>query len=51
MRRTAETDRPYVAWVALRGAPELRDGWIRNPGFLKLHLAMLDRRLDIFGLP
>jgi hypothetical protein len=42
---------PFVAWVALRGAP-VADGFrIRNPAFLALWTSVLERNLTIFGPP
>ena len=39
----------YVAWVALRGAPEGDGRRIRNPAFMALWMGVLDRSLTILG--
>jgi hypothetical protein len=40
---------PYVAWLALRNAPEADDSRIRNPSFLALWMDVLDCSLTILG--
>jgi hypothetical protein len=42
-------DGPFVTWAALRGVPEQQDGWLRNPGYHGLYLAMIQRRLGLLG--
>lgn len=42
---------PFVAWAALRRAPEAEGSRIRNPAFVALWTGVLDRNLTIFGPP
>jgi len=44
-------DGPFVAWVALRRAPEATDFWPTNRAYTTLRRMMWDADLMLFGYP